>query len=216
MTKGEKSVKPKSKDKNNTEDVKTAELPMNGKIRIEKTVKGNNEIEISVEASIELANKAYNVSFREVAKTIDIAGFRKGKAPKNAIENVVGKAYISRKAFDYIFPELLIDVSKEGNLDIVDVVEILSFEIIPDKPLKFSAVVEVKPEVNLGKYTNRKINAKKLIYDKEEFTNKTLERVVNSLITFKETDKSVKEGDCVTLDFEGKFEDGSEVPGGKV
>lgn len=187
-------------------------------LKIVKTPKGkNNELELFVEAPKEISEKAYAIALRDAANVVDIPGFRKGKAPKDIVEKKVGLGYISRKAFESIFYEILIEVANQEKLDIVDVLEIFSFELLPEKPLSFKVLVELKPEVKIGKYKGLKVKAKKIAYDKDIFIKKTLEKIANNLISFKKiNDRSVKEGDQVTLDFEGKFEDGSEVPGGKA
>ena len=177
----------------------------------------NNELELLVEAPKEISEKAYAIALRNAATSVDIPGFRKGKAPKEVVEKSVSVGYISQKAFESIFYEILIDTAKQEKLDIVDVLEISSYELLPGKPLTFKVLVELKPEVKIGKYKNLKIKIKKIVYDKEIFVKKTLEKIANNLITFREiTGRNVKEGDQVILNFDGKFEDGTNVPGGKA
>lgn len=179
----------------------------------------SNELELLVEAPQEISFKAYSLALREASNNVDISGFRKGKAPKDMVEKSVGKEYISQKAFERIFYEILINVANQEKLDIVDVLQISSYELVPEKPLKFNVLVELKPEVVLGKYKGLKVKAKKIIYDKKIFTEKTLEKIANNLIEFRAiggNTRGAKEGDQVTLDFEGKLEDGKEVPGGKA
>jgi len=186
--------------------------------KVEKKEKENkNELLLIIEAPSVVSDKAYTLALRDVTNSVDISGFRKGKAPKDMVEGKVGQGYISQKAFESIFYDLLIDVALQEKLDIVDVVQIESFELLPGKPLNFKVSVEVKPEVKLGNYKDLKIKTKKIAYDKEIFLNKTLDKISNNLITFKKIeDRPVKQGDLVTIDFEAKFEDGSEVPGGKA
>ena len=177
----------------------------------------NNEIELEIEAPKDVSNKAYSIALKKISNEVDTPGFRKGKAPRDIIEKTYGVAFISQKAFENIFYDLLLNAAIQEKLDIVDVVEVSSFELLPEKPLLFKAIVELRPEVKLGKYKNLKVKAKKMIYDKNAFTKKTLEKISNNLITFQSAnDRAVKEGDLVDINFEGRFDDGSEVPGGKV
>lgn len=190
----------------------------NTSVKVTKTKLGKiNELELAIEASKEISSKAYSIACRNIANETDIPGFRRGKAPKDIIEKTFGKAFISQKAFENVFYDVLQDVAKQENLDIVDIVEIKSFELDPDKPLTFKTIVELRPEVKVAKYQGIKVKAKKMVYEKSAFVNKTLEKIANNLITLRAVNgRSVKEGDIVTLDFEGKFEDGTEVPGGKA
>ncbi len=175
------------------------------------------ELELEVEASSSYADKAYSMSLRDVSNNVDVPGFRKGKAPKDVIEKQVGQGYITQKAFERVFYELLIQAAIQESIDIVDVIQIVSYELLPTKPLMFKVVVELKPEVKLGKYKGLKVKSKKVSYNKEQFIDKTLERIAANFIAYqKVSERGVKEGDLVVIDFEGKFDDGSEIPGGKA
>ncbi|OGI07370.1 MAG: trigger factor [Candidatus Melainabacteria bacterium RIFCSPLOWO2_02_FULL_35_15] len=177
----------------------------------------SKEVELSVEAPVDISNKAYSIALRDISNNIDIPGFRKGKAPKEIVEKKFGIEFIGQRAFESIFSDVLLNAAEQEKLDIIEVLKVSSYELVPDKPLTFKVIVELKPEVKIGKYKNLKISAKKTIYDKEIFTKKTLDRLASNFITFKTvSDRALKQGDLVTLNFEGKFDDGSDIPGGKA
>ena len=187
-------------------------------LKVKQSKKDNSsEVELSVEAPAELAEKLYAKALRDISTKVDLPGFRKGKVPKDIIEKQFGANYISQKAFEEEFSALLFQVSEQEKLSIVEVIEILSYQILPGKPLSLKVVVELKPEVKLGKYKGLKVKAKKTLFDKDAFIKKTIERLSANFITFQEvTSRALKEGDLVNLTFEGTFDDGSPVPGGKA
>lgn len=187
-------------------------------LKVIKTPKeAKHKVELSVEAPQDISEKSYALALKRISQNIDIPGFRKGKAPKEVIEKQVGVGNISQRAFESVFYEILQNVSIQEELDIMEVNQIMSYELLPGKPLTFKVVVELKPEVKLGKYIDLKVKTKKIVYDKEKFIDKTIEKITNNFITFKKlTEGKVREGDLITVDFEGKFEDGTEVPGGKA
>ncbi len=187
-------------------------------LKISKSIKeANREVELSVEGPADISDKAYALALRNISNQMDFPGFRKGKAPKEIVEKRFGVSYIGQKAFENIFGEMLLNVAEQEKLDIVDVLEISSYQLLPGTPLTFKVLVELKPDVKLGKYKNLKVNVKKIIYDKEAFLKKTLDRLVSNFITFQKIDnRNLKQGDLVNLTFEGKFDDGTEIPGGKA
>ena len=187
-------------------------------LKVSKAAKeSNREVELSVEASSLVSDKAYSVALRDIGNNIDFPGFRKGKVPKEIVEKKFGVGFIGQKAFETVFSEVLLNVAEQEKLDIIEVLQVSSYELVPGKPLTFKVLVELKPEVKLGKYKNLKINAKKTIYDKEAFMKKTFDKLITNFITFQSvSDRALKQGDLVNLDFEGKFEDGSDIPGGKA
>ena len=175
------------------------------------------EIELSVEAPADVSDKAYSMALRDISNDIDFPGFRKGKVPKEIVEKKFGVGFIGQKAFENIFGDVLLNAVEQEKLDIIEVLEVSSYQLVPGMPLTFKVLLELKPEVKLGKYKNFKVNAKKTIYDKETFVKKTLDKLTANFITFKKiSDRNLKQGDLVNLDFEGKFEDGSDIPGGKA
>ena len=176
-------------------------------LKVSKSIKeANSEVELSVEGPADISDKAYSVALRNISNQIDFPGFRKGKVPKEIVEKRFGVGYIGQKAFESIFGEMLLNVAEQERLDIVDVLEISSYQLSPGMPLTFKVLVELKPDVKLGKYKNLKVNVKKILYDKEAFLKKTLDRLVNNLITFQKIDnRNLKQGDLVNLTFEGKL-----------
>jgi len=184
-------------------------------LKSQKEIK--TEVELAVEAPSDISDKAYSIALREISNNVDSPGFRKGKVPKEIVEKKFGIGFIGQKAFEKVFGEVILNVAEQENLDIVEVLEVSSYELQPGKPLTFKVLVELKPEVKLGKYKNLKINAKKIIYDKEAFLKKTLDRLAANFITFQSvSERALKQGDLVNLDFQGKFDDGSDIPGGKA
>ena len=187
-------------------------------LKIKKTSHDNKtKILLAVEAPVEVSDKSYRLALKDVSENVDIPGFRKGKAPKEVIEKNFGVEHISQKAFERIFFEILGKAAMQEKLDILDVVEIKSYELLPGKPFIFDVVVELKPDVKLGKYKGLKVQAKKVTYEKDEFVAETIDRLAGNFVSFKKSDDGVlEEGDIVYLDFEGEFDDGTEVPGGKA
>ena len=186
-------------------------------LKVSKSVKDSaREIELSVEAPVDVSDKAYSIALRDVSNNIDFPGFRKGKVPKEIVEKKVGVGFIGQRAFETVFSDVLLNAAEQENLDIIEVLEVSSYELVPGKPLTFKVLVELKPEVELGEYKNLKVNVKKTIYDKETFIKKTLDKLATNFITFQKVSRALKQGDLVNLDFEGKFDDGSDVPGGKA
>ena len=187
-------------------------------LKIKKTLQDNKtKLALAVEAPVELSDKSYRLALKDVSENVDIPGFRRGKAPKEVVEKNFGIGYISQKAFERVFFEILSRAAIQEKLDILDVVEIKSYELLPGKPLLFDVVVELKPEVKLGKYKGLKVQSKKVTYDKDDFIAETINRLAGNFVSFKKSEDGVlEEGDIIYLDFEGKFSDGTEVPGGTV
>ena len=182
--------------------------------KVEKTENANEvKLEITVEAE-KFENAMKKVYFQN-AKYINIPGFRKGKAPMNIVEKYYGAQIFYEDAFNDIATQAYDEALEENKIDVVSrpTVDIIQME--KGKDVIFSAVVQVKPEVKLGKYKG--IDIKKVEYPvKDEDIEKELQKMQEKnarLVTVE--DRALENGDIATIDFEG-FVDGVAFEGGKA
>ena len=179
--------------------------------KLEKVEDNIATLEISV--SSEKLEEGLMKSYLKNVKKFNIAGFRKGKAPRKIIERHYGEAVFYEDAINIVCPELYDEAVKEHNLKPVDRPDIDIVEIESGKGMVFKAVVTVKPEVVLGQYKG--IEAEKKEYNvTDEDVNKEIEvmREQNARL-IEVTDRPVKNGDITIIDFKG-FVDGNQFEGG--
>ena len=183
-------------------------------IKIEKTDKNN---ELKLEFTIEAAkfDEGMKKVYEKTAKYINIPGFRKGKAPMSIVEKHYGAEIFYEDTFNEVVPEEYERELKENNIEAVSKPDIEVKQIGKGKDLIFTAVVQTKPEVKLGKYKG--IQLKKIEYNvSEEDINHELGHMQdrNSRLVNVE-DRPVEDGDITVIDFEG-FVDGKAFEGGKA
>ena len=89
--------------------------------------------------------------FEKNAKYFNIPGFRKGKAPMNIVEKFYGDEIFYEDAFNEVVPEVYESAIKEEKLDVVSRPDIQVTQIGKGKDLIFTAVVQTKPDVKLGR-----------------------------------------------------------------
>lgn len=182
--------------------------------KVEKTKNANEvKLEITVEAS--KFDEAIKKVYFKSAKYFNIPGFRKGKAPMQIVEKYYGKEIFYEDAFNEVAEGALEEAIKENKLDVVSRPDIDVTQIEKGKDLIFTAVMQTKPEAELGKYKG--IEIKKIEYNvTDEDINHELGHMQehnSRLITIE--DRPVEKGDIATIDFEG-FVDGKAFEGGKA
>ena len=182
--------------------------------KVEKTKNANEvKLEITVEAS--KFDEAIKKVYFKSAKYFNIPGFRKGKAPMQIVEKYYGKEIFYEDAFNEVAEGALEEAIKENKLDVVSRPDIDITQIEKGKDLIFTAVMQTKPEAELGKYKG--IEIKKIEYNvTDEDINHELGHMQehnSRLITIE--DRPVEKGDIATIDFEG-FVDGKAFEGGKA
>jgi trigger factor len=183
-------------------------------MKVEKT-ENTNELKLTFNIPAEVFDEGRKKVYTKTAKYFNIPGFRKGKAPMAMIEKTYGPEIFYEDTFNEIVPEIFEKEVKEQNLEIVSKPDIDIKEIGKGKELVFTAVVQVKPEVKLGKYKG--VAVEKIEYKvTDEDIQKELEQMANRnsrLISVE--NEPVAEKDIAVIDFEG-FVDGVPFEGGKA
>ena len=174
-----------------------------------------NEVKLTFNIEAEKFEEAMKKVYAKTAKYFNIPGFRKGKAPMQLVERQYGSAIFYEDAFNELVPEIYDNAIKENNVEAVSKPNIDIVQMEKGKELIFTAVVETKPEVELGKYKG--IEIKKIEYttsdkDIEHELGHMAER--NARLVSVE-DRAVENGDITIIDFEGSI-DGVAFEGGKA
>ena len=181
-------------------------------VQVEKLEK--NMAKLTVEVPAENVEKAIQGAYNKMKKSINIPGFRKGKAPRQLIEKMYGKEVFYNDAIDAMLPSAYSDAVEECGEEIVSHPQIDVVQIESGKPFVFTATVAVKPAVELGEYKGIQVEKAPIeVKDEEIEAEIAKEREANSR-TVTVDDRAVAQGDIVTLDFEG-FVDGVAFEGGK-
>ena len=182
--------------------------------KVEKTKNANEvKLEITIEAS--KFDEAIKKVYFKSAKYFNIPGFRKGKAPMQIVEKYYGKEIFYEDAFNEVAQDALEEAVKENNIEVVSRPDIDITQMEKGKDLIFTAVMQTKPEAQLGKYKG--IEIKKIEYN---VTDHDIEHELghmqehNSRLISIEN-RPVEQGDIATIDYEG-FVDGKAFNGGKA
>ena len=182
--------------------------------KVEKTKNAN---EVKLEMTIEAAkfDEAIKKVYFKSAKYFNIPGFRKGKAPMNIVEKYYGKEIFYEDAFNELVPEELAKAVEENKLEVVSRPDIEVQEIGKGQDLKFTAVFQTKPEVELGKYKGVEIEKIEYKVTDEDVDHELshMQEHNSRLITVE--DGSVEKGNIANINFEG-FVDGVAFEGGKA
>ena len=182
--------------------------------KVEKTEKANEvKLEITIEA--EKFDNAMKKVYFQNAKYFNIPGFRKGKAPMNIVEKYYGAQIFYEDAFNEVATEAYDEALESNKIDAVSrpVVDIKQME--KGKDVIFTAVVQTKPEVELGKYKGIEIPKVEDEVEEKDIEHELghMQEHDSRLITV--DDRALENGDIATIDFEG-FVDGVAFDGGKA
>ena len=182
--------------------------------KVEET-KNANEVKLEITVDAAKFDEAIKKVYFKSAKYFNIPGFRKGKAPMQIVEKYYGKEIFFEDAFNEIAGEALEEAVKENKLEVVSRPDIDITQIEKGKDLIFTAIMQTKPEAELGKYKG--IEIKKIEYNvsDEDIEHELGHMQEHNARLVSIEDRPVESGDITTIDFEG-FVDGKAFEGGKA
>ena len=175
----------------------------------------NNELKLEFNIEAEKFDEAIKRVYEKNKQYFNIPGFRKGKAPFKMVEKAYGIQIFYEDAFNEVAGEVYAQGLEENKIEAVSKPEIDIVQIEAGKDLIFTAVVQTKPEVKLGKYKG--IELKKVEYN---VSNEDIEHELHHIAEHNARlvaveDRPVEKGDLAIIDFEG-FVDGVAFEGGKA
>ena len=145
---------------------------------------------------------------------MNVPGFRKGKTPRKVLEKMYGASIFYEDAANDVINSSYPDAAKESGEEIVSNPEINVTQIEAGKPFIYTAEVAVKPPVSLGKYKGVEVDKQVITVADEEVDAEIRKEQEKNATRSEVTDRPVKDGDEISLDFEG-FCDGVAFEGGK-
>jgi len=174
--------------------------------------KEKNQVALSIVVEADVFEAACEKSYRKNASSINIQGFRKGKAPRKMIEKLYGPEIFYDDAMNECIPEAYEAAVKEAGLKVVSQPSITEVDV-KDGEFLFTAVVFVKPEVVVKDYKGIEAEKDDVTVSAEE-VEAELKRMQDRNARQVSVERESKKGDIVNLDFEG-FVDGVAFEGGK-
>lgn len=179
-------------------------------IKKELTEKSGFVIEFSV--SKEVYDKAEMEAYRKNVKSINVPGFRNGKAPKAIIERMYGKGIWFEDAINACIPEAFEEAVKEAELNIVGQP---TFDVVStDGDIVLKAEGFVKPTVEIKDYKGIKVEKNEVAVTDADVDAEVEATRKRNARTIEVTDRASAMGDIANIDYEG-FVDGVAFDGGK-
>lgn len=161
-----------------------------------------NLAKITITIDAKQADELYARTLKRIGSNINIAGFRKGKAPNNVIEKYVGKERIKIEAIESVFPMEFSKVAQEEKLDLATQPQIENFEYETGKDLVINVKAELKPEFTLAPYKDVEVEYEEFKNDSDAM-EKELEALQSRFATLEKVDRASNNTDVVVFDFEG-------------
>ena len=166
-------------------------------------------LELTVTVEPEELNPYLDAARKEIAKQVNVPGFRKGHVPGKIIDQRIGFAAVAGEAVNDAVPELYskaLDEKKirpmaQPEFDVQDVPQAAN----DDTKLKFTATVERRPDIELPEIDGLEIAIAKPEV-KDEDVDKRLEALRQRFGTLVGVDRPATKGDFANIDLTAEID----------
>ncbi|MBN2009706.1 trigger factor [candidate division KSB1 bacterium] len=162
--------------------------------------KSSWEKTIEVEVPTTELENDFEEAYKKYKQRIQLEGFRKGKVPIDLIKKIFGKEIQSEVAEKKV-SDILADIGEEHKYSPISPAKLDSFDYTSENGLKFTAMLEIVPDIQLDKYTGFKVERDVYKVDDEDI-NETLTSVQKQHAEMVTVDGPAQMGYFVVADFQ--------------
>ena len=183
-------------------------------MKVNSVEKNGNNATVVVEIDKELMETGVNKAYMKARKSIQIPGFRKGKAPRKMIESMYGAHVFYEDGLEEIFPEIYdFAIAHQEGFKAVGRPNLTDMQISDDNVVTLTLTTEVYPEVTLGQYKGLEVEKAEVSVSDQQ-VQAELDRMAQNVASTETVDRAAQMGDTANIDFEG-FDNGVPFEGGK-
>lgn len=168
---------------------------------------------LEVEVPGEDVRRRFETAYKNYSKSLNLPGFRKGKIPVSLVKKRFGKA-IQGEVLQEVMQECYREASRSEGLTPISEATIEDVNYEEGQPLKFTASVDVKPEIVAQDYRGLK-TTRPVFKVTDADVDEQLQRVQEQNATEQEVERPAELGDVVVADLQELDESGLPIIGRK-
>jgi trigger factor len=156
---------------------------------------------VTIEIPVEQVNEEIDKAYSAIQKKAKLQGFRPGKAPMQLIKRTYADA-MRDDVMRRLYQQTLYKALDEHKVEPIDSPTIESDILEPGVPFKYSAIIEVMPQILLNEYTGLIVN-KEIFVSTPESINDELKRMQENMaqLTPLDEDVEIANGHQVSVDY---------------
>ena len=154
----------------------------------------DSEVEITGEVPFDVVAPYREHALVEIAESLELPGFRKGKVPTDMALKKVGEMAVLEEAVEHVMRDLYPEIVEAHKLDVVARPDIRVTKLAPNNPIALTILTALYPEVTLPKNYKKigeSITLETALPATDEELNQTLEQLRQSRKTKKEDGSEV-------------------------
>jgi len=171
---------------------------------------------LTVEVPFEELKPSLDAAYQQIAKQINVPGFRRGKVPPMIIDRQVGRGAVLDQAINEVVPQKYIEALQENKLVPLAQPEIEVTRFEDNEALEFTAEVDIRPEFTVPDYAGIEASVDDVVINDAD-VEEQLQALRERFATLKDVERPVEDGDFVVMDLkatqDGEVVEGAELAG---
>ena len=154
---------------------------------------------ITIEVPFEELKPEFDKAYASLAQQVNMPGFRKGKVPAKILEARLGRGVVLDQVINEMLPSRYSQAVEENELKVLGQPEIDIAELKDNEFIKFTAEVDVRPEIEVPDFSKISVEVAPLKAD-EDAVEEELKNLQARFGTLKPVEREVQKGDFVSID----------------
>ncbi len=169
---------------------------------------------LTVEVPFEELKPSLDAAYKQIAKQINVPGFRRGKVPPMVIDRQVGRGAVLDQAINDVVPKKYAEALQANSLQPLAQpdIEVTRFE--DNEALEFTAEVDIRPEFTLPDTAGLTAHVDDISISDTE-VEEQIEALRERFATLQDVERPAADGDFVVIDLKAT-QDGAVVEGAEV
>jgi trigger factor len=171
-------------------------------------------VRLAIEVPFDELKPSLQKAYREIGSQVQIPGFRRGKVPAAVIDQRIGRVNVLNEAVQEAIPEQIVAAVREHDVKTLGRPEVEITEFADGEPLRFTAEVDVRPQITLPDPADIKVTVEPVTVD-ESAVEEQVVGLQERFATLKTVERAAANGDYVQIDLAATV-NGVEVEGGSA
>ncbi len=158
-----------------------------------------SRVKITVEVPFAELKPSMDKAYREIAKSVNIPGFRAGKVPPMVIDQRFGRGTVIQEALNEALPRFYDEAVTDNNLVPLAQPEVEVTKLEDGDSIEFTAEVDVRPDFELPDFSTLQATVD-VLEPPDEAVDAQIDILRNRVGSRETVDRAAQDGDVVTID----------------
>jgi trigger factor len=171
---------------------------------------GPTRVKLLVEVPFDELQPNLDEAYKRIATQVTVPGFRKGKVPARIIDQRFGRGVVLEEAINEALPTLYSQAVDAAEIQPLGTPAVDITELEDGQHLKFTAEVDVRPEITLPEWDGVELTVDDIDVD-ESKVDEQLEQLRRRFSTLTPVERPAAAGDNVVIDLSARDEQGEPI-----